>query len=253
MATLVNVDNFARAESDRMFAALAADAGVNELRPPSSAGLDRRTSRSSARTATPCTATRSSTSPRGQILRSRTPGSRYLSVMIVNNDHYINDVLHDPGDHRLTVDRYDTDYVLVAVRILVDPNDPADLAAVNELQDQLTLTAESARPFVMPDYDQASFDATSDALLALSRGMSSFARAFGRTGRRRPGPASARLRGRLGRPARAGGVLRQRRPRVSGRRVQGHRARRASRRLLVDLGLQRRTGTSSPTTATPTA
>ena len=30
MATRVNVENFARAESDRMFAALAADAGVNE-------------------------------------------------------------------------------------------------------------------------------------------------------------------------------------------------------------------------------
>ena len=31
MATLVNVENFARAESARMFAALATDAGVNEL------------------------------------------------------------------------------------------------------------------------------------------------------------------------------------------------------------------------------
>ena len=85
-------------------------------------------------------------------------GDRYLSVMIVNNDHYINDVLHAAGDHELTVDRYDTDYVLVAVRTLVDPNDPADLDAVHALQDQMTLQARSARPFVMPDYDKASFD-----------------------------------------------------------------------------------------------
>ena len=48
--------------------------------------------------------------------------------MIVNNDHYINDVLHDPGEHRLTTDQHDTDYVLVAARILVDPADSADVA-----------------------------------------------------------------------------------------------------------------------------
>ena len=61
--------------------------------------------------------------------------------MVVNNDHYINDVLHEPGEHELTVDRFDTDYVLVAARILVDPDDPADLAEVNALQDQIGLTA----------------------------------------------------------------------------------------------------------------
>ncbi len=60
-------------------------------------------------------------------------GDRYLSVMIVNNDHYINDVIHSAGDHDLTVDRFDTDYVLVAARILVDPNDPAELDAVHAL------------------------------------------------------------------------------------------------------------------------
>src|SRR4029077_1066920 len=85
-------------------------------------------------------------------------GDRYLSVMIVNNDHYINDVIHTAGDHDLTVERFDTDYVLIAARTLVDPNDPADLAEVHELQDQMRLTARSNRPFVMPDYDTASFD-----------------------------------------------------------------------------------------------
>ena len=35
-------------------------------------------------------------------------GDRYLSVMVVNQDHYINEVLHEAGDHALTVDRFDT-------------------------------------------------------------------------------------------------------------------------------------------------
>ena len=74
--------------------------------------------------------------------------------MVVNNDHYINEVLHSPGDHELTVDRFDTDYVLVAARILVDPNDPADLDVVHALRTRSAYSARSARPFVMPDYDR---------------------------------------------------------------------------------------------------
>ena len=74
--------------------------------------------------------------------------------MVVNQDHYINRVLHEPGDYELDVDEFDTPYVLVAVRILVDPHDPDDLAAVNALQDSFGLTAGSAQPFVMPDYDK---------------------------------------------------------------------------------------------------
>jgi hypothetical protein len=28
-------------------------------------------------------------------------GDRYLSVVVVNNDRYINDVLHEPGGHHI--------------------------------------------------------------------------------------------------------------------------------------------------------
>lgn len=64
-------------------------------------------------------------------------GDRYMSVMVVNEDHYINRVYHSGGTYELTVDEFDTPWVLVASRILVDPADPADIAAVNALQDGL--------------------------------------------------------------------------------------------------------------------
>ena len=53
---------------------------------------------------------------------------RYLSVMIVNNDHYINTILHDPGRHELRAEVEGTRYVVVAARTLVDPSDddPSD-------------------------------------------------------------------------------------------------------------------------------
>jgi hypothetical protein len=107
-------------------------------------------------------------------------GERYLSAMIINQNHYINRVIHDAGEHPLTVELYDTDYVVVAIRILVDPTDSDDLAAVHTLQDQIRIAANSARPFAMPDYDETSFTKTREALLELSNGIAGFAKCFGR-------------------------------------------------------------------------
>ena len=51
-------------------------------------------------------------------------GVRYLSVMVVNQDHYINRLFHEPGDHAIGVDEFDTPWVMLAARILVDPARP---------------------------------------------------------------------------------------------------------------------------------
>jgi len=107
-------------------------------------------------------------------------GIRYLSAMIVNNDHYINAIYHEAGTYELTVADHGTRYVLAAVRIFADPNDWADLAEVAALQDQLRLTAASATPFASPDYDPKSLDATRDALLALVAQSTDLTRTFGR-------------------------------------------------------------------------
>ncbi len=105
----------------------------------------------------------------GAVVTVPDTGARYVSVMVVNRDHYINEVFHEPGDYELTIDRFDTDYVAVVARILVDPASDADLAAVVALQDQLAIDAASARPFVMPDYDATSFDTARNAVLELAR------------------------------------------------------------------------------------
>jgi hypothetical protein len=180
--TPVNVTNFARAETDRMFAAIQAQAGgVNQFfhyRAPTPVEqqtvirMNRDTLYSGAIVDISAGAT----------LVIPDAGRRYVSVMIVNQDHYINNVLHDQGKYDLTVDEFGTPYVLVAARVLVDPADPADVAAVNALQDQFGLQASSARPFVMPAYDQASFDVTRTALLELAKGLPGFEHAFGAAG-----------------------------------------------------------------------
>lgn len=178
--TKVDVDTFVRAETDRMFADIQRDAGgVNRLRhnrEPAPVDqqtvirLNRDTLYSFAVVDLVAGATLTLPDPRG----------RYQSVMVVNRDHYVNRVLHDPGTYELTVDEHGTDYVVLAVRTLVDPRDPADLAAVAAIQDGITLTASSARAFVPPGHDVASLDRTRSALLSLASDMTSFAGSFGR-------------------------------------------------------------------------
>ncbi|HEU5000765.1 MAG TPA: carboxylesterase [Lapillicoccus sp.] len=117
----------------------------------------------------------------GATLHLPDSGDRYLSVMVGNQDHYLNAVHHDAGEHRLTLAAFETSHLLVAARILVDPYDAEDVSAVNALQDEPRLDAASATPFEMPNYDVASYTATRQAaVLALAKGVEGFARAFGR-------------------------------------------------------------------------
>jgi hypothetical protein len=99
--------------------------------------------------------------------------------MVVNQDHYINRVLHDPGEHTLTEEEFDTPWVAVGLRVLVDPADHDDLAAVNALQDQFKVEAKSSKPYAMPDYDTETFDATRKAVLELAKHSGGFEHAFG--------------------------------------------------------------------------
>jgi hypothetical protein len=176
----VNVDNFARAESDRMFAALLQrSGGLGEWHHDRRlAALDEQTVIRQNRDTLYSFVILDISG--GATLTLPATDGRYLSAMVVSQDHYINAVLHDPGDHRLTVAEHGTPYVLVAVRTLVDPDDPADLDAVTALQDRLAVDAASATPFVLADYEEPGFTDTRNALLGLAKGLDGFDRAFGR-------------------------------------------------------------------------
>ena len=104
---------------------------------------------------------------------------RYMSLSVVNADHYINRIIHEPGMYELTLEEYGTPHVLLILRTLVDPADPQDIATVSALQDAVTLKAGSTIPFTHPDYDEDSRKETHDALVALSTGLTDAAGMFG--------------------------------------------------------------------------
>lgn len=179
-AMRVNVDNFVRAETDRMFAGIQRDAGgVNRFghnREP--APIDQQTVIRMNRDTLYSFALVDVA--QGARLTVPDAGDRYVSVMVVNADHYINRVFHDPGTYDLSADELGSRYVFVAARTLVDPADPADLAEVARVQDGFALEAGSAEPFVPTAYDTGSLDATRTHLLGLAAGMTGFERSFGR-------------------------------------------------------------------------
>src|SRR5262245_38733729 len=82
----------------------------------------------------------------GAVLSLPEAGGRYLSAMVVNEDHYINRVFHEAGEHILSVEEFDTSHVVLAIRIMVDPRDPDDMAAVAALQDGLSIRAVADEP-----------------------------------------------------------------------------------------------------------
>jgi hypothetical protein len=175
----VNVDNFARAETHRMFAALQRDAGgVNRFRHNREpTPVDQQTVIRMNRDTLYSFAVVDIS--QGAELSLPEPGGRYLSAMVVNEDHFINRVLHEAGDHHLAVEEFDTDHVLLAVRTMVDPRDLDDLAVAAAVQDQIAVRATTDRPFVSADYDAESLDRTRGALLTLAAGMDSFTHSFG--------------------------------------------------------------------------
>jgi hypothetical protein len=175
----VNVDNFARAETGRMFRDLqASSGGINRFRHNRApAAIDDQTVIRLNRDTLYSLAIVDLAA--GATLSLPDPGDRYMSVMIVNEDHYVNSILHEPGRHELTAEQLGSRHVAVAVRILADPADQNDIDAVTVLQDQIVLTSGSAEPYAYPDYDAASLDETRDALLALARNLTDFDGMFG--------------------------------------------------------------------------
>jgi hypothetical protein len=180
MPTPVNVDNFARAETARMFDnTLQLTGGVNRwyhYRAPTPVDsqpvirMNRDTLYSAAIV---------DLSQGARVTLPDTAG-RYMTVMVVDEDHYDNLVLSGPGDHELTPGDCGTRYVNLSVRTFVDPADPHDVAEVNALQNAIGLHAASAEPYTHPDYDPATLDATRAALARLSDGIPDAVKMFGK-------------------------------------------------------------------------
>lgn len=178
--TVVTVDNFVRAETDAMFAGLLkVTGGVNAFSHDRKlASLDQQPVIRQNRDTLYSFAIVDISD--GASVTIPEYGDRYLSVMLINRDHYINRVLHEPGTYSLTPGELGSDFIALVVRILFNPNDRDDLAMIHDIQDGITLTAGAERPFSPGAFDANSHKKTRDLLLALSEDLTDFSHSFGR-------------------------------------------------------------------------
>ena len=94
-------------------------------------------------------------------------GDRFMSMQVITEDHYVPEVIYTAGSHTFTGEDIGTRYVALPLRMLVNPNDPADLDAVHALQDAVTVQQDSLGSFEIPDWDPVSQKEVRDALIAL--------------------------------------------------------------------------------------
>lgn len=175
----VTVDNFIRAESDLYTSSLAKQGGLGKIlhrrelasiEHQTVVRLNRDTMYSSGvfdLDAGPVTITLPD------------PGKRFMSMQVINEDHYVPDVFYGAGKHVLTRESVGTRYIVTAIRILVDPKSEQDVREVHSLQDRVTVEQASVGSLDLPSWDTASQKKVRDALLVLSSTIPDFKKAFG--------------------------------------------------------------------------
>jgi len=167
--TLVTPDNFVRAETDLYFGAIVKSDGfgkfelhrdVQDVQKQNVVRLNRDTLYAAALfdlDAGPVTITLPD------------PGRRFMSMQVIDQDQYTSQVIYKGGSYTFTRQKIGTRYVTMAVRTLVDPADPQDLAAARALQDAIKVSQKGGPGrFEHPDWDPVSQKKVREALVSLA-------------------------------------------------------------------------------------
>ncbi|MBR1122221.1 DUF1254 domain-containing protein [Bradyrhizobium lablabi] len=183
-AASVTIDNFKRAESDLYFGNAVKDAdGVGKMhhrREPMQ--IDKQpVIRTNRDTLYSSAVLDLDAGPASITLPDA--GKRFRSMQVINEDHYVvGNVEYRPGAYQIDRKKVGTRYVLIALRTLVDPNDPKDVAQVHALQDATRISQKSPGKWEVPNWDPVSQKKVRDALLVLGSTIPDFKGAFGAKG-----------------------------------------------------------------------
>ncbi|WP_199775635.1 DUF1254 domain-containing protein [Microbulbifer pacificus] len=110
-------------------------------------------------------------------------GKRFLSMQVIDEDQYTHDVIYKPGRYTFSKDKIGTRYLLMAVRILANPEDQRDMQQVRALQDAIKMEQPGGPgKFAVPNWDRESQDKVRTALLALASTLPDTKGMFGKKG-----------------------------------------------------------------------
>ena len=178
----VTPDNFVRAETDMQFMTVVKRGGFGRL------SHEREVSPAS-RQAVPWAD--------NDVLRSRgvfdlelgpveitipQTGERFVSLEALDEDHYTLAMFYGPGTYTFSFENVSTRYLLIVVRVMVDPADRADVAAAHALQECIVVARQGGGRFVIPNWDPVSQARVRVALQLLGNTVAGDERTFGARG-----------------------------------------------------------------------
>lgn len=158
-ATVVTPQNYVEAEVDITFTQIVREAGSNNFRHDRSLiPLDKQPA---------VTMNRDTVysfgifyTPKGTtITLPKSKDNRYMSAMMLQTDHYIDQTFYAPGTFEI---KSQTEFTGIAIRTQVDATNPADVKYVNSLQDQIIVKlpkGAKAKEYKPRDWDKSSLEA----------------------------------------------------------------------------------------------
>jgi hypothetical protein len=182
----VNVLNYIRAESDMQFKGYAAKAGgvgrLLNLREVYS--VENQVTIRGNRDTLYSVGVYDLTEP-VTIVKPDSP-DRFQSLLVISQDEYNPVLKNGGGEVTLSIDTVGTRYAMVLFRTFCDPNSPEDMRKAHALQDAIKVTQVSPGTLELPDWDQASLEATRKTLNELAAQLDGVPRGFGAEGEADP-------------------------------------------------------------------
>jgi len=178
----VTPDNFVRAETDMQFMTVVKRGGFGRL-------VHERDFSPAGRTPVPW--------GDADVLRSRgifdlelgpvevtlpPAGERFVSLEALDEDHYTVAMFYGAGTYTFSFENVSTRYLLLVIRVGVDPADRADVADAHALQDGVVVARQGGGRFVIPNWDPVSQAKVRLALQLLGNTVAGDDRTFGARG-----------------------------------------------------------------------
>ncbi|QDT39697.1 DUF1214 domain-containing protein [Stratiformator vulcanicus] len=178
-APKITIDNFVRAETDNYFRKRVAQGALGKFvhdREPTP--VDRQPVIRMNRDTPYSVAIFDLTNP--VTIEKPDTGDRFQSMLVVNEDHYLQRTIYEPDKYTFTQEEMGTRYIQVNLRTFVNADDPADIAELRRIQDSIKVTQKSPGEFVAPDWDVTELANLRKAILATSPWVPDSSGMFGR-------------------------------------------------------------------------
>ena len=107
------------------------------------------------------------------------PKGRYMSLMVVSEDHDIYPGLYAPGSWTFTQEEIGTRYIMIGVRTFADPDDLEDMKIAHQLQDAIRVEQEDPGRLEVPNWNEKDILKLRKAANVLGSSVKDSSRFFG--------------------------------------------------------------------------